>query len=113
VGSNKNDVSFIKEGNKLEWLTGPKGAVSVMALGINDQDQVVGSYTDKNNLTHGFLFDEQSQTYKTIDDPNQKNIVGGGTTLNGINNNGQIVGFFVDQAGNTEGLQVSVSVHRS
>ena len=36
------DTSFIKEGNKLEWLTGPKGAVSVQALGINNADQVVG-----------------------------------------------------------------------
>jgi hypothetical protein len=113
VGSNGNDVSFIKEGNKLEWLTGPKNAVSVMAFGINNQDQVVGSYTDKNKLTHGFLFDEHSQTYKTIDDPNQLNVVGGGTTLNGINDKGQVVGFFMDKNQNTEGLQVSVSVHHS
>lgn len=107
------DTSFIKEGVKLEWLTGPKGAVSVMALGINNEDQVVGSYTDAANLTHGFLFDEHSQTYKAIDDPNQLNVVGGGTTLNGINDKGQVVGFFMDKAGNTEGLQVSVSVHHS
>ena len=84
-----------------------------MALGINNEDQVVGSYTDATKLTHGFLFDEQSHTYKTIDDPNQLNVVGGGTTLNGINDKGQVVGFFMDKAGNTEGLQVSVSVHHS
>jgi probable HAF family extracellular repeat protein len=107
------DTSFIKEGNKYEWLTGPKGAVSVQALGINNEDQVVGSYTDANNLTHGFLFDDKSQTYKTIDDPNQQNVVGGGTVLNGINDKGQVVGFFMDKQNNTEGLQVTVSIHHS
>ena len=112
-GANGNDVSFIKEGNKLEWLTGPKGAVSVQALGINNEDQVVGSYTDGTGATHGFLFDEKSQTYTTIDDPNRLNVPGDGTVLNGINDKGQVVGFFMDKAGNTEGLQVSVSIHHS
>jgi hypothetical protein len=111
VGAGGNDVSFIQEGNKLDWLTGPQGAVSVQALGLNNEDQVVGSYTDGAGLTHGFLYDQQSNTYKTIDDPNQLNVVGGGTVLNGINDKGQVVGFYMDKAGNTDGLLIQVSVH--
>ena len=113
VASNGNDISFIKEGNKLEWLTGPKGAVSTQALGINNDDQVVGSFTDNAGLTHGFLFDEHSQTYSTIDDPNELRAPGGGTVLNGINDKGQVVGFYVDKAGNTDGLLVQLPGHHS
>ena len=106
-----SDTSFIKEGSKLEWLTGPKGAVSTMALGINNNDQVVGSYTDAAGQMHGFLFDEQSKTYATIDDPNGVKGPTGMTVLNGINDKGQVVGFYLDKAGNTDGLLLNVSVH--
>jgi probable HAF family extracellular repeat protein len=108
-----NDVSFIKEGNKLEWLTGPKGAVSVQALGINNEDQVVGSYTDATGATHGFLFDEKSQAYTTIDDPNGVKGPTGMTVVNGINDRGQLVGFYLDKAGNTDGMLVQISGHHS
>jgi probable HAF family extracellular repeat protein len=113
VGANGNDVSFIKDGNKLEWLTGPKGAVSVQALGINSADQVVGSFTDGTGATHGFLFDEQSKTYATIDDPNGVKGPTALTVLNGINDKGQVVGFFLDKAGNTDGVLLNVNVHHS
>lgn len=113
TAANGNDVSFIKEGNQLEWLSGPKGAVSVQALGINNEDQVVGSYTDATGQMHGFLFDEQSKTYATIDDPNGVKGPTGMTVLNGINDKGQIVGFYLDKAGNTDGIVVNVSVHHS
>jgi len=42
-------------------------------------------------------------TYKTIDDPNAI-LANGGTTINGINDNGQLVGFYGDANGNTIGL---------
>ncbi len=111
VGAQGNDVSFIKEGNAIDWLTGPKGSVSVQALGINNEDQVVGSYTDAAGATHGFLFDEQSKTYATIDDPNGVKGPTAMTVLNGINDKGQVVGFYLDKAGNTDGIVVNVSVH--
>ena len=113
VGANGNDVSFIKEGNTIDWLNGPKGAVSVQALGINDKDQVVGSYTDSTGATHGFLFDEQSKTYATIDDPHGVKGPTAMTVLNGINDKGQVVGFYLDAAGNTDGMLVNVSVKHS
>jgi hypothetical protein len=74
---------------------------------------VVGSYTDATGATHGFLFDEQSKTYATIDDPNGVKGPTAQTVLNGINDKGQVVGFFLDKAGNTDGLVINVSVHHS
>jgi hypothetical protein len=107
------DTSFIKDGDKLQWLNGPKGAVSVMALGITNEDDVVGSFTDATGATHGFLFDAQSKSYTTINDPNGVGGPTGMTVLNGINDKGQIAGFYLDKAGNTDGLLVTVSDHKS
>jgi probable HAF family extracellular repeat protein len=103
------DTSFIKFGNKFEWLTGPKGAVSVQALGINNEDQVVGSFTDGTGATHGFLFDDKSQKYMTIDDPNAAKGPAAMTVVNGLNDKGQLVGFYLDAAGNTDGMLVQVT----
>ena len=49
-------------------------------------------------LQHGILFDTLTDTFTTLDPPGST-----ATTLNGINDAGQIVGFFVDAAGNTDG----------
>jgi hypothetical protein len=107
------DEGFIKDGDKVELLKGPTGAVSVMALGINNEDQVVGSYTDSTGRMHGFLFDEQSKSYTTIDDPNSVKGPAGVTVVNGLNDKGQLTGFYVDAAGNTDGMLVQVSTHHS
>jgi hypothetical protein len=40
--------------------------------------------------------------FKTVDDPNGL----GSTTINGVNNAGDLVGFYVDAAGNTDGMLV-------
>ncbi len=38
--------------------------------------------------------------FETINDPNGI----GATTLNGVNDRGELVGFYTDSAGNTDGL---------
>jgi uncharacterized membrane protein len=48
----------------------------------------VGSYTDANFISHGFLL--SGGQYRTIDDPNAIN----GTFANGINASGQVVGYY-------------------
>jgi probable HAF family extracellular repeat protein len=111
VTDNGVDQGFIKDGNKVELLKGPKGAVSVMALGINNDDQVVGSFTDATGATHGFLFDDRSHDYTVIDDPNGVKGPAAMTVVNGINDKGQLTGFFLDKAGNTDGMLVQLSHH--
>lgn len=111
VGASGNDVSFVKEGNNLVWLNGPKGAVSVQALGINNDREVVGSFTDATGATHGFLYDQENNSYTTIDDPNGMKGNNAMTVANGINDKGQVVGFYLDNAGNTDGMLVQVPGH--
>jgi hypothetical protein len=79
------------------------GASSTVALGVNDNDTVVGFYTDGSGssmTTHGFIWRIGGGITTKVDDPNGI----GATTLNGINNEGDIVGFYNDSAGNTDGL---------
>lgn len=105
VQNGANDEGFLVENGKVDLLKGPKGAVSVQALGVNNEDQVVGSFTDAKGNTHGFLYNEESKNYTTIDDPNAN----GMTVVNGLNDKGQLVGFYLDHAGNTDGMLVHVS----
>ncbi len=105
VQNGPNTEGFLLDHGKLELLKGPRGAVSVQALGVNNEDQVVGSYVDAQGNTHGFLFDDHTKGYTTIDDPNAN----GMTVVNGLNDKGQLVGFYLDRAGNTDGMLVQVT----
>jgi hypothetical protein len=77
------------------------GAAMTQALGVNDGDEVVGTYTDGSGnaaTTHGFTW--RAGHFTTVDDPNGV----GATSINGVNNEGDLVGFYTDSAGNTDGL---------
>ncbi|HXJ94151.1 MAG TPA: hypothetical protein VMT20_14980, partial [Terriglobia bacterium] len=74
------------------------GATFTQALGLNNQQQVVGFYMDAAGLTHGFVYN--NGTFQPVDDPSGI----GTTTINGTNDLGQIVGFYVDSSGNTDGF---------
>lgn len=50
------------------------------------------------NHTHGYVWDHGS--LRTVDDPHGP----GATTVTGINNHGQIVGFYTDKEGNVHGF---------
>ncbi len=66
------------------------GSTFTQALGLNNNGQVVGTYMDAAGLTHGFIYTVSSGDYTSIDAPNGV----GSTVVNGINDNGAIVGFF-------------------
>jgi hypothetical protein len=73
-----------------------------MALGVNDRDEVVGTYTVGSGSTaamHGFTWTPKGG-FATIDDPNGMRT----TTVNGVNDAGDLVGFYVDAIGNTDGM---------
>jgi hypothetical protein len=79
------------------------GSTNTMFLGMNNVGQVVGVYQDGNGFNHGFVYSIATGTYTTVDDPNAV-LANGGTTINGINDNGQLVGFYGNADGNTIGL---------
>jgi len=85
-------------------LTFP-GASSTMAFGVNDFGEVVGTYmTGQGNNAKSFGFTWSRRTgFRKINDPQGR----GATTLNGINNAGDLVGFFTDRTGNTDGVLVA------
>ena len=87
-------VAFLKYGYGRFLTLAVRGASMTQAFGVNDRDEVVGSYTvgtGNNAVMHGFT---------TVDDPH-----GIGTTIiNGVNDRGDLVGFYTDSAGNTDGM---------
>jgi hypothetical protein len=79
-----------------------QGSLSTSGLGINGSDEIVGFYLNGNPnspSTHGFTWTPQ-HGFSTVDDPNGV----GTTTINGVNDRGQLVGFYVDAAGHTDGF---------
>jgi hypothetical protein len=68
------------------------GASSTQPLSLNDLDQIVGTYVGVDGLNHGFIF--SNGTYTTFD------AVPGApmNLIQGINDNGQFVGFVVTNA---------------
>ena len=78
------------------------GASSTEAFGVNDSDEVVGQYTVGTGsaaVSHGFVW--LNGKFGTVDVPTAE---GNNTVINGINDEGDLVGFFTDTAGNTDGL---------
>jgi hypothetical protein len=77
------------------------GAFSTMALGVNDHDEVVGVTTPSSNLAEldGITWTPAGR-FTAVDDPDGV----GTTTINGVNNAGDLVGFYVDGNGNTDGM---------
>ena len=99
---------FLKHHGKVIDLAVP-GASSTMALGVNDHDEVVGVYTvgsGSDAAMHGFTW-TRDRGFTSFDDPHGM----GTTTINGVNNAGDLVGFYVDANGNTDGF-LATAVHQ-
>ncbi len=82
----------------------PTGAMSTMLLGLNNDGFAVGTYVDAGGVMHGLLYDIATNTFTNIDDPFGR----GTTTINGINDRDQLVGFYVNNADQTIGLVASL-----
>jgi hypothetical protein len=101
AGNVGTDGFLLTHGGKFITLSAP-GASATMALGVNNYDEVVGTYTvgsGSSAVMHGFTW-TASHGFTTVDDPHGI----GTTTVNGVNDHGQLVGFYVDSAGNTDGF---------
>jgi probable HAF family extracellular repeat protein len=79
------------------------GSSNTEAWGINNADQVVGSYAGTDGHTHGFLWD--AGTFTTID------VTGAQiTSLTGIDNFGDIVGEFLGSDNKAHGVVINGGV---
>lgn len=78
----------------------PPGSQATQLFGINVNGFAVGTWTDSGGTMHGLLYNLAAGTFQDIDDPNGI----GSTTINGINDKNQLVGFYVNGADKTIGL---------
>lgn len=75
------------------------GATSSAASGINNLNEVVGSYTDSTGAEHGYFCDGAGNVTAPID------VAGAASTeLRGINDNDLMVGRYYDSAGASHGF---------
>jgi hypothetical protein len=75
------------------------GSTTTMFFGLNNEGEAVGSYVDMNGETQGLLYNIATNTFQTISDPNASAMAAfmvNGTTVNGINDAGDLVGFYSD-----------------
>jgi len=91
-------VSFLLKPSGLLFTIARTGADMTQAYGISKSGEVVGAYTIGNS-TFGFTW-HAGGTFRMVSDPNGK----GSTVINGVNNDGDLVGFYTDSLGNTNGL---------
>ena len=101
IAGNIGSDGFLLRHGHLTELAVP-GASATMALGVNNFDEVVGTYmvgSGSSAQMHGFTW-QPGRGFTTFDDPHGM----GTTTVNGVNDFGQLVGFYVDAAGNTDGF---------
>ena len=83
-------------------VPGEPGATFVFSqiLGVNDHTIAVGYYGDSTASQHGFLLDIATGTYTFLDDPAEAFDNGVEVTqITGIDNAGEIVGFYSDASG--------------
>ncbi len=107
-----NTHGFIDVGGTITSYDDPNGT-NTMFFGINNLGDVVGSYTDAAGMSNGLWFDPGTNTWLTIDDPNESAVPAFGVTgtiLNGINDSNDVVGFYADANGGIDGLLASPSV---
>jgi hypothetical protein len=103
VTSSAGSSGFLRKGKSFSALSFPSGS-NTQPFGLNDADQMVGSYDDGGGVMHGFLVSNPlvHAKWTSIDDPNGI----GSTVVNGLNNHRELVGFYTDAAGNTDGMLI-------
>jgi probable HAF family extracellular repeat protein len=88
-----------------QTIDDPLAVNGTEAVGINARGQIVGFYTDADNVNHGFLL--SGGQYTTLDDPNAGAGASQGSFAEGINDRGQIVGVYIDADNVNHGFLLS------
>ena len=101
-----NTLGFIENlnGTGLKTFEFP-GSMNTVFLGLNNTGLVDGELRGREQLsvTQGLLYNIATGTGTTIDVPGSVNE----TVLNGLNDKGQLTGFYMDAFGNTNGVLIN------
>jgi hypothetical protein len=89
---------FLDVGGTFTSINDPNGT-NTQLFGLNNTGLAVGSYVDGAGVNEGFVYNILTNTYETVDDPNNSataafNVTG--TFINGVNDAGELVGFYSD-----------------
>src|SRR5262249_41558435 len=91
--TNNATHGFLYSGGTYTTLDDPSATLNItQAFGINDMGQIAGLYVVTGGVAHGFLY--SGGTYTSVDDPLADPRLG--TEADGINNAGEIVGWYED-----------------
>jgi hypothetical protein len=88
-------------------VPGEPGATFVFSqiLAVNDEGIAVGYYGDSTGSQHGFIYNTNTGRYTFLDDPSEGFFNGMEVTqITGINNSGEITGFYTDANGVAHGF---------
>jgi hypothetical protein len=91
--------AFIDNSGTFSSFNDPNANGVTQFLGLNNTGLAVGDYVDANAMTNGLVYSQIANTWNTVNDPlaSATSAFGvNGTTINGINDKGQVVGFFSD-----------------
>ena len=75
-------------------------------LGVNNSGIAVGFYTDGHGNNHGYEFNFHNNTFQNLNLPGASSL-----TATGINNNGDVTGFFVNHSGATQSFLLTGRGH--
>lgn len=75
-------------------------------LGVNDENQAVGFYNDAQGNSHGYVYSIFGGRFTPVTVPGASSV-----TAAGINNRGDVVGFFAGSGGTTDGFWRSPGGH--
>jgi hypothetical protein len=100
---NGDTFGFLDVAGTIQTFLYP-GSTFTQFLGLNNEGLVVGDYMDAAGNTHGLAFNDLTTSWQTVDDPFAIGGAGNGTTINGINDEDPIVGFYVNADDQTIGL---------
>ncbi len=98
IGGNNEGLYY--NGKVTAYFEAP-GSTNTGFFGLNNEGMAIGYYVDAAGLTHGLVYNVLSGSWYTVDDPNASTSTTPafgvtGTTINGINDLGQLVGFYSD-----------------
>ncbi len=94
-------------------VAGEPGATFVFSqiLGVNDHGIAVGYYGDSTTSQHGFIYNTNTGKYTFLDDPSEAFDNGVEVTqITGINNSGEITGFYSDANGVFHGFVATLTM---
>ncbi len=106
------DSGFIDNNGVFTNPNDPLGS-NPMFFGINNIGEIVGTDTAADGSSEGFVYNMDTGAWTKIVDPNEQTTANGfgisGTTLNGINDYGQLVGFYAGPGGAVDGVLVNTT----